>query len=255
MIEIWLKVLLIAGLLIALMGLLSAAVRRLGLPAEWGRKLLHLGMGSITLSFPWLIGRRAPVLVLAALAGAWLLAVRISPRLMVRFGPALHAVDRPSWGEIHFAAGTAISYLLAGGDALRFVLPMAVLTWADTAAAGVGARRSTHRHPIGIHDKSWEGCAAFFAVSFVFTFAALSLGTHAHFSEKLSIAVQFAFDTTGLEIIGTRGADNLLIPIGGSSLLPLLLNASPVVPAVRLGLAAALMALWRTRRSTAVGAL
>ncbi len=254
MMDMKFKVLLIAGMLIALMGLISGAVRRGALRAEWGRKLLHVGMGAITLSFPWLIGSSAPVLVLALLAGTWLLAVRFSPRLMARFGSALHAVDRPSWGEVYFAAGTAISYLLAGGDAMRFVLPMGVLTFADSAAAFAGAR-PMRRHPIGIHGKSWEGCAAFFAVSLLLAFAALSVGTQAQFSEKLSVAVQLAFDTTALELIGTRGADNLLIPIGAGCLLPLLLNASPVVPALHLGLAAMLMVLWCTPRSAALGAL
>jgi len=247
MIGEWVKMILIAGLLMSLMGLLSVAVRRFNLPAEWGRKLLHLMMGSMAMSFPWLIGPPAPVLMLAVLAGAWLLAVRTSPQLRVRFGAALHAVDRPSWGEIHFAAGAAGSYLLAGGDALCFALPMALLTFADTAAAIVGTY-SARRHPIGIHNKSFEGCAAFFAVSCVCAFTALSFGAHSPPTERLGAALQLAFDVTALEIIGARGADNLLIPIGATCLMPLLLNGSPAVPWVHLGLAAVLMSLWRHPR-------
>jgi phytol kinase len=247
MIGISMRVLLVAGLLIALMGLLAAAVRRFGLAPEWGRKLLHVAMGSVTLSFPWLIGQPAPVLLLAALSGVWLLAVRLSPRLRIHFGSAVHAVERPSWGEIYFAAGTAVSYLLADGEALYFVLPIALLTFADTAAAIAGTLRSTHRHPIGIHDKSVEGCAAFFAVSCICAAAALCLGTHT-LAQTFSVAVQLAFDATALEIIGARGADNLLIPIGTSCQLRLLLNAAPEVPAVHLGLAVMVLMLRLTPR-------
>lgn len=254
MIGIWIKALLVVGLLMVSMGLLAAAVRRFGLAPEWGRKLLHVAMGSVTLSFPWLIGQPAPVLLLAVFSGAWLLAVRMSPRLRIHFGAALHAVARPSWGEIHFAAGTAVSYLLAGGEALYFVLPMALLTFADTAAAIAGTLRATHRHPIGIHDKSVEGCAAFFAVSCICATAALSLGTHA-LPQTFGIAVQLAFDATALEIIGARGADNLLIPIGTACQLRLLLNAAPEVPAVHLGLALVLLTLRLTPRHATARAL
>ncbi len=249
MIETWVKVLLIAALLPILMGLLSAATRRTGLPAECNRKLLHVGMGSVTLSLPWLIGQSAPVTALAALAGAWLLAVRISPKLMVRFGAALHRVNRPSAGEIYFAAGTAISHVLAAGNVLCFALPMALLTYADTAAAMAGALRAKDRHFIGINDKSLEGCAAFFAVSVLCTVTALAFATHATPTLRLSVAAQLAFDTTVLEIIGARGSDNLLIPMGAAYLLPLLLNGSPAVPAMHAALAAMLILLWRAQRA------
>jgi len=241
MIAIWIKMLLVAGLLVVSMGSLAAAVRHLGLAPEWGRKLLHVAMGSVTLSFPWLIGRPGPVLLLAVLSGAWLLAVRMSPRLSTHFGAALHGVARPSWGEIHFAAGTAVSYLLARGEALYFILPMALVTFADTAAAIAGTR-ARHRHPIGIHDKTVEGCAAFFAVACVCATAALSVGTHS-LAQTFTMAVQLAFDATALELIGLRGADNLLIPIGTACQLRLLLNAAPEVPAVHLGLALVLLTL------------
>ena len=77
-------------------------------------------------------------------------------------GAALHRVNRPSAGEIYFAAGTAISHVLAAGNVLCFALPMALLTYADTAAAMAGALRAKDRHFIGINDKSLRGLRGLF---------------------------------------------------------------------------------------------
>jgi phytol kinase len=247
------KLLLFASLLLALMGLLSTAVRRSGIAAETGRKLLHLGMGSIVMSFPWSIGSFVPVLVLAILSATWMVAVRSSPFLTVRFGAVLHAVDRTSWGEMYFAVGAGASYYLAGSEALNFVLPMALLTYADSAAAFAGTLRGKGRHLIGINDKSLEGCAAFFAVAVLCAFGALAVGSHGTPAERLGLSLQLAFDAMALEIIGTRGADNLLIPVGTTLLLPLLLSGSPVILPVHLVLAVVLLVLWRVQRPAAAG--
>ncbi|NEQ28311.1 MAG: hypothetical protein F6K28_56880, partial [Microcoleus sp. SIO2G3] len=50
------------------------------------RKLLHIPMGLITLSFPWLFDRPLPVVLLAAIAITTLVAIRLYAPLREQFG-------------------------------------------------------------------------------------------------------------------------------------------------------------------------
>ena len=62
----WLGVLIVPAALGGLLGILSI-YRRLARPhPELVRKLLHVGMGCVTLSFPWLFDSPTPVVILAA---------------------------------------------------------------------------------------------------------------------------------------------------------------------------------------------
>ncbi len=75
---------------------------------ELVRKLLHIPMGLMTLSFPWLFETVQPVLWVGGLAIAILLALRYYPPLASRFGQVLGGVKRRSLGEIC----TLLSWLL-----------------------------------------------------------------------------------------------------------------------------------------------
>jgi phytol kinase len=66
--------------------------RRYSPHPEIVRKLLHVPMGLITLSFPWLFDRPLPVVLLAAIAILTLLALRFYPPLRQRYGSVLGGV-------------------------------------------------------------------------------------------------------------------------------------------------------------------
>ena len=158
----WLLLPLVVVLLIATMSALSAARTAGQLSPEGARKLFHVAMGTMTLSFPWLFIDPTPVLLLAGLCCVWFESVRRLTWFARHCGPVLSAVARPGRGEIYFVLGTALTFLLCGGNALAFVLPMAILTWADTAAALVGQRLGGRPGALRIGGKSLAGSGAFF---------------------------------------------------------------------------------------------
>ena len=77
MLNPWLGMGMVLGVFGTLMGGLQAYRRSSPTDPEILRKLLHLGMGLLTLSFPWIFASAWPVLLLAGLFAIGLTALRI----------------------------------------------------------------------------------------------------------------------------------------------------------------------------------
>lgn len=211
----WLKV---TAVVLALVGLLCT-VRRWGQrycwPPEWQRKTLHVALGLTALTFPWLFAQVWPVLVICGSGGVIMLALRRVPALRRRLGRTLHDVNRTSTGELLFALAIALLFALAHQAPVRYVISLAILTLADTAAALVGARwgKATFAVPDG--EKSWAGVAAFGAVTGVITFPLLLGLTERAWPALLLITLSLTALVTMVEALAWHGQDNLLIPLGG----------------------------------------
>src|SRR5882724_4825954 len=95
--------------------------------SETARKLVHLGMGVISLFVPWIFNRAWLVWAVALLCGAALVAVRLIPGAAARFGGALYSVGRFSLGEIYYPLGVALAFTLARGDRAAYCAAVAVL--------------------------------------------------------------------------------------------------------------------------------
>jgi phytol kinase len=214
----WLLLPLVVVLLIVTMLALSAARTAGQLSPEGARKLFHVAMGTMTLSFPWLFTGPTPVLLLAGLCCVWFESVRRLTWFARHCGPVLSAVARPGRGEIYFVLGTSLTFLLCGGNALAFVLAMAILTWADTAAALVGQRLGGRPGALRIGGKSLAGSSAFFVVALTISLLGLSMAGWPPAQASL-MSILLASTTTVLEALARRGADNLLIPVGAALLL------------------------------------
>jgi phytol kinase len=199
--------------LFALAGWLRSTGR---LAPEHARKLVHVGMGLVCLTFPWLFHDTAPVLGLAAAAIAALAAVRSLQPLRARFGCALHGVARRSYGEFAFVAGIVAAFVLAHGDALAYTVPVAVLTFADSIAALVGTRFGFHRFRTFEGTKSLEGSTAFFFAALLCIAGPLLLAGNA---AALPIALGVSIILTLIEASAYAGLDNLLIPVAGALLV------------------------------------
>ena len=208
-----------ASVLMALASLFAVgryARNRMHAPAEWSRKFVHIGMGIVCLAFPWLFSSALPVLALAVIATASLIALRMVPSLRANYGCVLCGVDRSSLGEFTFIAGIACTFVLAHGNAMAYVLPVAVLTFADSLAALVGERFGTRRFNSPAGPKTLEGSAAFFIVAVVCVAVPLTV-LHDH------DAIFTAFVTGGalmlIEASSLRGFDNFTIPVLGEVVL------------------------------------
>jgi phytol kinase len=186
---------------------------------EWTRKIAHVVMGGVTLTFPWVFDAVWPVVVLSALALALMIGLRLSEPLHEAMGRALYGVDRASYGELCFPAAIGGLFFLSGGDPILFCVPILLLGLADPAAAAIGLRHGRILYTTDDGIKSGEGSAGFFLVAFFCVHVPLLLGTDTGRLETLLIATIVGLLVTSLEAISWRGLDNLFVPIGGYVLL------------------------------------
>jgi len=190
---------------------------------EWVRKLLHVGMGLVTLSFPWLFDSPLPVIGLAIGAIAFLCSIKFIPFFHARLGSVTDGVGRSSWGEVYFPLSVALVFTLSQGDLVGYLIPMLLLTLGDAVAALIGVSYGLHTYSTSEGRKSAEGSIAFFTVAFLSTHVPLLLLTETGRAESLLIGVILGLQVMVLEAIAWQGLDNLFIPVGGLIMLKLFL--------------------------------
>jgi len=223
----WLNVFLVLSILLGLMLGLRVWQRSHSPNPELVRKLVHIPMGLMTLTFPWLFDSPWTVTVLGGLAIAFLLSLRLVPFLAQQLGSVLGGVKRRSLGEIYFTVSIVSLFWLAlgnsgavhTGDRLLFVIPMLILALADAVAALIGVRYGKTRYTTAEGFKSAEGSLAFFMATFFSVHVPLLLFSSTGRVETLLIAIILGLLVMLLEAIAWRGIDNLFIPIGSFVLL------------------------------------
>ena len=243
----------LAVLALAMVALRRAQVRR-RLTAEQTRKGLHVTMSAVALALPWLFDAAWPVVTLAVLAVGAMVAVRLVPALRDDVGGVLHAVERPSVGDLCFPVAICLLYLLAESSPVLYAVPLLLLGLADPAAALTGARHGLSPYTTAEGTKSREGSVAFASVAFLCVHVPLLVFTPVGRAESLWIAAIVAVLATIVEAVSWRGLDNLFVPLGTYAVLIRLMTFSATLLAghflvllTLLGLAAVL------RRETTVG--
>lgn len=246
----WLGISLVMAILGSLMVGLRFYQHRFSPHPELVRKLLHVPMGLIALTFPWLFHSALPVVLLAGLAVAWLLALRFYQPLKQQLGSVLGGVERRSLGEIYFPLAVSLLFLFSEGDPLLYCIPMLILTLADAIAAIIGIRYGKHPYTTTDGKKSAEGSFAFFTVAFLSAHIPLLLLTNTGRAETLLISLTLGLLAMLIEAIAWQGLDNLFIPLGGFILLKTYLEMDVAALAARLGITIVLVIFtlsWRHR--------
>lgn len=178
--------------------------RRRGLTTEFSRKFIHVTIGSFTAFWPFFMSWNE----IRFLSISFLVVVAISKYLNVF--TAVHSVQRPTWGELFFAAVAGV-LTFATNNKWLFAAALLQMSLADGFAAVVGVRYgSANKYRVLGHVKSWAGSLTFFILS-----AAVLLGL-SHFSAydlSLVKVAGISFVATLIENIGVRGSDNLLVPL------------------------------------------
>lgn len=202
------------GSVAVLLGVM-ALVRRLAgvwqIGAEVQRKLVHIATGLYALTLPWLFPDRWPVYVLVAVTLVVMLVLR---RPGSRLGQTLHGVERTSYGDLLLALSVGVCLFLSGDEPYLYVLPMAVLTLADAAAALAGSTYGTRFFKIEEGRKSVEGSVVFFTVTLLIAILCLMLMTPFPPPNIIVIALMVAGFGTLVEAASWRGFDNLFLPLG-----------------------------------------
>lgn len=241
---------LVLGALVGLMLGVRAAQRAGAVGAEAARKLVHLGMGTVCLALPWVFDATWPVGVLAALAVAALAGVRIVPTLRAQLGGVLGGVERASWGELYFPVSVALVFALADGRPEFFVVPVAILTYADAAGALIGQRWGRTRYEAVESTKSVEGSAAVLLVTWLCVTGGLMAFTDLPWTHRWLAGLGLGLFAMLVEAVSWRGLDNLLLPVAALAQLKVVAALEPVelaVRAVALGAIALFMLTWRRR--------
>lgn len=194
---------------------LMAVVRHLAgiwkIGSEVQRKLVHIGTGLYAITLPWLFPDRWPIYLLIGLTLIVMLVLRLPNS---RLGGTLHGVERQSYGDLLLAISVGLCLFLAGDQLVLYVLPIAVLTLADAAAALAGSTYGTRFFQIEDGQKSLEGSAVFFAVTLLIAIMCLMLMTKLPPQNIIVLSAMVAGFGTLVEAVSWRGFDNMFLPMG-----------------------------------------
>jgi phytol kinase len=247
----WLGMALVVGALAGLLGGLRLVQRWASPHPELVRKALHVGMGLVTVSFPWVFEAFWPVLLLGALSLAGMVALRTVKGLRAGVGQVVGGVSRASLGEAYFPLAVVILFYLYRQQVeahpedeyavYLYCIPILLLALADAAAALVGVQYGQWRYSTSDGQKSTEGSIAFFLCAFFCAHVPLLLGTNLGRAETLLIALLLAWLAMLFEAIAWAGLDNLALPLVAHLLLKIYLGLSVEELIGRLAVTAALM--------------
>jgi dolichol kinase len=154
------------------------------------------------------------VLLLIGIAATVMLILRQPRFAKSGLGATLHGVERKSYGELLLAAAIAFTFSESLGKPVLYVLPMAVLTLADAAAALIGTRYGRRFVAVEIGTKSVEGVAMFFMVTWITAMILLLLLTDVDRPNVVLLSVIVAGFGALVEADSWHGLDNLFVPVG-----------------------------------------
>ncbi len=201
---------------VAVLGALLLAVRSLQargwIGAEAGRKLVHAGMGTVALPFPWIFRDTWPVWTLAVIAAVILGSIRSVPTLSRRYGSILGGVERSSLGDLLFPLGAALAFQLAGRDRAAYCAAIGVLAFADTAGALVGTRWGRLRYAVAGGHKTLEGSLAVLFVSALCGAAGYYVLGRSLPGEAVLGGLAVGAAAAAVEAVAGFGLDNLFMP-------------------------------------------
>lgn len=187
------------------------------------RKMVHIGLGLTTLSFPWLFSETWPVWLMCGISIITLLGLR-HKKFKNNLGQALHSVERTSYGEICFPISVAILFHLSHTMPVFYIVPLLVLTLADAFAAIVGVRYGKSHYDAAEGIKSIEGSTFFFITAFLCIQIPLLLMSDYANGHIILVALFIALLITLSEAASWQGLDNLFIPLGSYMVLTQYLN-------------------------------
>lgn len=186
--------------------------KRYSVHLEIQRKLLHIALGLIALSFPFLFNSALDVALLMIASLSVLLFLYYIPILRRTLGESIFGVQRSWIGGASFALGIAVLFWAAKGNYVLYAGPIMVLTVGDAFAAIIGTKYGTKHYTIFGGNKSLEGSAAFFIMAFVGVMILVSLYTDHSLIATVYISIIVGIFSTVAELVSGRNFDNLTVP-------------------------------------------
>jgi len=171
---------------------------------EISRKFVHITVGSFVATWPFFMGWGQ----IQILSIAFVITVALSKYL--NLFQAIHSVQRPTGGELFFAAAVGLTTLITQ-DKYIFAAAILHMSLADGLAAIIGTRYG-HRNQYEVlrQTKSLIGTATFILVSVVILGV---YGLMAAVTLSPFVILAIAYSSAAIENIGLYGSDNLLVPL------------------------------------------
>ena len=196
------------------------------LSPEASRKIVHITMGCSALSFPYIFENRQSVVILGLASASSMLALRLHGGLRKNIGSSLLSVKRKSFGEFYYILSIMIVFVLHR-SVVEYLIPILVLTFADSVAALVGTNYGKNNLATEHEDKkSSEGSVMFFITAFICVLVPLQLMTNVGRAEVLVISFLIGLLAAMIEAVSKNGNDNLLLPLLVYSFLRYNMNLS-----------------------------
>jgi len=202
------------AVLLTLMKIVQHVAREHAISAELQRKLIHIGTGLYALTLPWIFPDRWPVYMLVVVTFVVMLFLRLPKVSSTGIGATLHSVDRNSYGDMLLAAAVGLCLFFAEDQLYLYVLPIAILTLADAAAALAGTTYGSRFFRVEDGQKSLEGCVVFFVVALLLSMFCLMIMTPFAPVNIILLSLMVAGFGTLVEAVSWRGFDNLFLPLG-----------------------------------------
>lgn len=187
--------------------------RKRWLTNELGRKSVHITVGSFVAFWPLFLSWTQII----GLSVAFIIGILVS-RVFHIF-EAIHSVQRPTWGEVYFAAAVGLLAFVTQ-DGWVYMAALLHMALADGLAAVMGVEfgRRT-RYVVFGHTKSVVGSLTFFVVSLAIV-AVYGQVHQVHITPVVYALV--AVMATALENISPKGLDNITVPVWVAVALALL---------------------------------
>jgi dolichol kinase len=216
-------------LLVAMLGAATWLARRADLHPEVARKMIHVGLGLYCMTFPAMFDEPAPVLEICGAALIILLGVRVAKARGTGLAGGLHGVARHSYGEILFAVSVALLFVLGHTEPVTYLVPLAILTLSDAAAAVVGVRYGRAHFRVAESYKTVEGAVIFFLTAWIITMILLLAFSSAPRLNVIVFGCLIALYGTLVEASSWDGWDNFFLPMAIFAVLQNNLEAPPTL--------------------------
>lgn len=178
--------------------------RRGWLRNEFGRKFVHITVGSFVAFWPLFLTWNQ----IFFLSAAFVAVVGLSKYLGIF--KAIHSVQRPTWGEIFFALSVGLLALLTQ-NGWMYMAALLHMSLADGLAAIIGTQYGKrNRYSVLGHTKSIAGSGTFFMISLIIL-VGYSVGTDTPIGVFALLGTSLV--ATILENTSTRGLDNITVPV------------------------------------------
>lgn len=172
---------------------------------ELSRKFIHITVGSFAAFWPYFLTWNQ----ILFLSLAFVVVVGASQYFGIF--KAIHAVERPTWGEVCFAVAVG-TLAFVTKDAAIYTAALLHMGLADGLAAIVGTSKlgNSNGYMLLGHRKSIAGSVTFFLVSLTIL---IGFATVSPVLLSPILLLGIAAVATAIENVGLRGVDNLLVPL------------------------------------------